>query len=113
MAKNKTRVSTTNATEAEATGLKLQFDWNGDSYLVDVASLSLGQWTWAHRRVSDESLTLPERLNALIDMIEAALGKEQTGKLLNKSVAILEDSDTQAAFWAALISVTQGVTPGE
>lgn len=104
---------THNATEAEATGAKLLFEWNEDTYEIDVANLSLGQWTWAHRKVSNENLSVPDRLNALIDMLEAALGQEQTAKLLNKSVAILEDYKVQLLFWTELIRVAQGVTPGE
>lgn len=102
-----------NLVDAEATGAHVTMEWRGHTFLIDLQQIRFGRAAFAFRQVDNESLPLMSRVTALVDMVEAAFGPEQTAAIVELAPNLFDDHDTYASFWQTFTQAVTGAMPGE
>ncbi|RSM73451.1 hypothetical protein DMH04_41300 [Kibdelosporangium aridum] len=102
-----------NAVEAEARNGVLPFTWRGIEILVDPVAIEYGRGAFALRRVGNEALPIMTRVNAALDVFEAAIGQDQLAAVVDVAPRLFDDTETLQSFWGAFTEALHGAEPGE
>jgi hypothetical protein len=104
---------TRNALEAEATAGLIVFTWRGVDIVADPSKMEFGRAAFALRRVGNNDIPLMTRVNALVDIVEAALGQEQLAAIVEAVPRFFDDIPTMTEFWDVFQAAMTGGTTGE
>lgn len=102
-----------NSVDAEARQGVIPFTWRGLTIRIDVSAIEYGRGAFALRRVSNEALPIMTRVNAALDVFEAAIGQDQLAAVVEIEPHLFDDEETMASFWGAFTEALHGGDPGE
>ncbi|ALG06852.1 hypothetical protein [Kibdelosporangium phytohabitans] len=102
-----------NQVEAEARQGVIAFTWRGVEILVDVTAIEYGRGAFALRLVDNENLPIMTRVNAALDIFEAAIGQEQLAAVVAVAPRLFDDVETLTSFWGEFNKALHGAEPGE
>jgi hypothetical protein len=108
-----TRPVAENALQAEATGANVAFQWEGTTFVVDLANLQFDKAMFALRVASNDALPVATRMNLMIDVFEVTLGADQLATLYEAAPDMFSNSERQQSFWIAFTQAVTGAAPGE
>lgn len=101
------------AAEAEAVNANIAFEWRGAHFVIDIVNVQFGRAQFAIRVMGNESLPLMTRMDAMLDVMEAALGQEQLRVALELAPDVFDNEATMKSFWEAYTKAAHGAASGE
>lgn len=99
--------------EAEPGKFTVPFTFRGHEFRIDLLTVQFGRAQFGLRVASNESLSILDRVNAAIDVLESAIGQEQLRAAMELAPRLFDDEPTMREFWTAFIEAIHGASPGE
>jgi hypothetical protein len=99
--------------EAAPDEFAVAFEWRGHAFVVDTKAVQYGRAAFALRVATNESQALLTRVNAMLDVYEAAIGQDQLAIAVELEPRLFDDPEAAMSFWQAMTAAVHGGEPGE